>query len=217
MISSRYRFLYLHVSKTGGNAIQTALLPFSDDRQTLAPHQDGTERFGIRGPVTPHKHATLQEYETLSPGLSQSHAIVISVRHPFERAISAYFSPHRWLQRAADGSISPRPAVWSESGFLAMLPKEVRPMVDYLRLGGGLRAADIVIRHETLAQDFAAAVRALALPGAAEMRLAHVNRSAAEGALRRRLLADSQLRDRVEAQYRADMDAFGYASYRPAA
>lgn len=213
MISSRYSFLYLHVSKTGGNSIQSVLLPFSDDRQTCTAHQDGQDRFGVTGPLTPKKHARLQNYEDLAPGISTSLTIMISVRHPFERALSAYFSPHRWLARKADGSYRGQPPVWDEAAFFDFLASpEVLPMHEFLRLNGGLQKADIILRYESLATDFAEAVRRLKLPPTAVRSLPHVNRSAA-GSIQRALLQDCCLRDAVEKLFRTDMEVFDYPSY----
>lgn len=207
MLSTRYSFIYLHVPKTGGNSIQHVLLPLSDDRATRTSGQDGRERFGIVGPVTPRKHARLREYEAAQPGIAAQHRIVISVRHPFERAISGYFSPHRWIG-------SQQGPHWDEAAFLALLDKtEFRPASDFLRLDSGLAHPEAVLRFESLPDDLARAVDALGLPADTARALPHVNRSAGDTALRRRLLGSRDLSTAVEALYAEDMGAFGYHPY----
>jgi hypothetical protein len=41
MISTSHQFLFVHIPKTGGNSIQTILLPFSDDQKNTSTKQDG--------------------------------------------------------------------------------------------------------------------------------------------------------------------------------
>lgn len=95
MISSQYKFIYLHVPKTGGNSIQSVLLPMSDDSLIIREVGDGYERFGISGAITSHKHNDLSCYAKAIGDQCAAYRIVMSVRNPFERAISHYFSPHR--------------------------------------------------------------------------------------------------------------------------
>jgi len=51
MISRRYKFIYVHIPKTGGTTIQSVLLPFSDDEKFIVPYQDGVDSFEVRGPL----------------------------------------------------------------------------------------------------------------------------------------------------------------------
>ena len=102
MISTERKFIYIHVPKTGGNSIQTALQPFSDDKKVASGHQDGIDRFDIAGPATPSKHASLASYRDLLGDISQ-YFVFHSARHPFDRAISGYFSSSNWVRRSAAG------------------------------------------------------------------------------------------------------------------
>jgi len=201
MYSTAHNFLYLHVPKTAGNAIQRALLPFSDDAMVLRDGQDGVDRFGISGPLTPTKHAHLTDYEALSPGIAESAKVIISVRHPFERAVSAFFHTYG------------ASATFTETAFWRVLKSPIfGPMVDFLRLNDRLHVPAHIIRYETLAVDFQSVVRALRL--SPDTRLSHVNMSLASPEQHRRLLEDPVLRDAVETYYRDDMHRFGYESYR---
>lgn len=212
MHSTSHRFLYLHVSKTGGNSIQKILLPLSEDELITNAHQDGVDRFGLRGAVTPSKHATLAEYEHRQPGIAQSCQVAISVRDPFERALSAYFSPHRWMVEDAQGQFRLSDPTWSETHFTAFLDSgAIRPAVDWLRLNGTIRQPDHVIRFETLAQDLARFLAAVGVDAATLPPLPHVNKSADTTSLKQRLARDATLRQMVMDRFQEDAALFGYA------
>ncbi|WP_420568720.1 sulfotransferase family 2 domain-containing protein [Thalassovita sp.] len=210
MYSSKHAFLYLHVSKTGGNSIQQVLLPFSDDEKILRGHQDGVDRFGLKGSLTPSKHASLAEYEALRPGVSRESRVIISVRDPFQRALSGYFSPHRWMHEDPSGGYTMKTPHWDETAFFEFLDAGgVQAATDWLRLEDGPYQPDHVIRFESLQDDLAHVVLALGLPEASA-RLPHVNKSAANAQLRAKLGADNTLRNLVLDRYREDAELFGY-------
>lgn len=212
MISTGHRFIFLHVPKTAGNSIQTVLLPFSDDDRVCTGHQDGQDRYEVRGPVTPRKHATLEEYHARLGRALTGYRVAISVRHPFERALSFYFSPHRWYRQADDGSWTVQDPAWDEDAFRACLGS-MASAASFLRANGERARADYVLRQEALSEDFARMIEGLGLPRVCRDRLPHVNRSASLAGLPRDLLASRALRDAVEHRFSEDMNLFGYASY----
>ncbi len=213
MISSRYGFVYVHYPKTGGNTIQTLLLPFSDDRKVTVAHQDGVERFGVVGPATPEKHAPLQAYaERLGQKLARLQ-IATSVRHPFERFVSAYFSPHKWLCETAPGQWTPSEPFWDEGRMTSLLQTQMhKPLTQYLTVGGAVVRPHALVRYESFAEDVRLMMRRLNLP-LAEVALPRLNASAASRELRASILGSIELKRQIEDFYRADMDYFGYASY----
>lgn len=207
MISTRHRFIFIHVPKTAGNSVQEILLPFSDDVKTQTAHQDGTERFGLSGAVTKRKHAMLRDYEdALGPEALSSYAKFCVVRNPWERALSHYFSPHRWMAQTASG-FAPVSPVWDEEQFLSLLG-ELKPACHYMSDRSGAYRADFVLRFETLAEDFAQAHARLGLPGPAA--LPHRNRRADSYSLA--LYENSPLlADAVAEAMADDVARFGYA------
>lgn len=212
MYSSKHAFIYLHVSKTGGNSIQQVLLPFSDDEKVVTGHQDGVDRFGLKGSMTRAKHAFLASYEEQSAGICKQNKIIISVRDPYLRALSGYFSPHRWLKPDQSGGYEMCAPEWSEAAFLDYLDSGQLPAaVDWLRLADGIVQPDHIIRFETLQRDLAQVVRAIGLNVDLSGQMPHVNKSAESGQLKKKLAGDSVLRNLVLERYTEDADLFGYS------
>ncbi|KPP86162.1 MAG: Sulfotransferase family [Rhodobacteraceae bacterium HLUCCO07] len=195
MISTAHRLIFLNAPKTGGNAIQTVLLPLSDDVKVTGAAQDGVHRFGIRSALTPHKHATLADYASRLGVALGDFRVLITLRPPFERLISLYFSPHRWL------GCKP---TWDEADFLALMRKSPS-IASFLRVDGRLRFPDATLRFETLATDFARVSARWGLP-IPDPRIPVLNESADTSGLRHQILADTTLRGIVEDFAAEDME-----------
>jgi hypothetical protein len=100
MISLSKQFLFLHVPKTGGNSLQSILLPYSDERLSKGgPLLDGNDRFELRhDELGLSKHATLEDYRVRLPREIFDPLFKFAVmRNPWDRMISYYFSPHRGM------------------------------------------------------------------------------------------------------------------------
>lgn len=101
MISLAHRFLFIHIPKTGGNSVQNILLEHSDDYMHLAHDlQDGVERFEIRNHIYPHrKHSAYAHYKRfMDRETFDSLYKFATLRNPWDRCVSSYFSPHRRKQ-----------------------------------------------------------------------------------------------------------------------
>ena len=94
------KFVFIHIPKTGGNSFQNQILNYTDEIKTVADHNDGTNRFGIKGEFTKDKHQTLNTYLKIfkekNINISNLEFVTI-VRNPTDRLISFYFSPHRTI------------------------------------------------------------------------------------------------------------------------
>lgn len=207
MLSTKHRFIYLHVSKTAGNSVQELILPFSDDRKEVTLFRDGIERYDVVGPVTPHKHARLGDYWARMGSDIDGYFIFASVRQPASRAVSYYFSPHRWARQSADGSWYFADPVWDPDAFVAMLP-EVAPVVEYFTVEGAVRPYSDVIRMESLEADFRRIVKRVGLP--IDGSLPHRNKTMGRSELVERALADKAIMRRAEEHFAADMAYLGY-------
>ncbi len=210
MISTAWRFIFLHAPKTGGNSMQLLLQPHSDDRLVSKGWRDGTHRFGVRGPVTPGKHATLQHYADGLNGDLDAWRVALTARDPIERAVSHYFSPHRWTEPDGAGGWRLKTPTWDLQAFLSTLG-ELTPLTRFVTVDGVVRRPHHLIRQERLADDFAAFVRAVGVP-VDPSALPWVNRSAAKPGVREAAMADPEVRTAVISNFAADyemLEAFG--------
>ncbi|MGR9108337.1 MAG: sulfotransferase family 2 domain-containing protein [Gammaproteobacteria bacterium] len=148
MIAQEHRFIFVHIPKTAGNALQSILVKYSEDSIVIRDGQDGFQRFAVEGPFGLAKHAALSDYlAVLGPWAFWSKKRFACVRNPWDRAISFYFSPHK-------GRVT-----WNRDEFIRLLAG-IRPMVSYLRLpqdssaSAALGNVDFLLRFERLQQDF---------------------------------------------------------------
>lgn len=200
MLSRSHRFLFIHIPKTAGNSIQRALLPYSEDRMvTLAPYQDGIDRFEIRSPrLDVHKHSTLAEYRAKLSDQEYADLFVFHViRNPWDRCVSHFFSPHRG------------PVDWSENLFAEFIEQVVRPAEMYVASGpddaNPFGNAHAVIRFEHLEEEFLDVCRKISLP---PMTLPHANKS---GHIDYRVYFKSdRLIEAVARKFTAEIEQFGY-------
>jgi hypothetical protein len=174
MISIQRKFLFVHVPKTGGNSIQAALEPYSEDKiVSVSEHHDGVDRFEVRsgkyaGLV---KHSTLDRYKAALDAETYGSLYKFAViRNPWDRMISCYFSPHRG------------PVEWDRERFLRLLAKtpglrhyvREKPFVEkwlgklgfHVRLGNRKLGADVdtLIRFEELNAGFKSVCEILDIP-----------------------------------------------------
>ncbi len=153
--------------KTAGNSIQNILRDYSEDEIIVAEHQDGLERFGIRNErYGIKKHSTLSHYKSvLEPDVFESLYKFATIRNPWDRMISFYFSPHRGVVE------------WNRNIFIAMV-KRLRSLRQFvcsdLKSGKIDSEIDFLIRFENLDEDFSLVCRKLGIP---ETRLPKRNQS----------------------------------------
>lgn len=98
MISKTKKFVFIHVPKTEGNSVQDALRHFCDDKITVVdPSQDGINRFEVRNSEWPNlvKHSTLNDYNKVLGSRIPKFFVFTTIRNPFDKLVSFYFSPHR--------------------------------------------------------------------------------------------------------------------------
>ncbi len=206
MIFANKRIIFLHLPKTAGNSIQDALEHASDDRRVAQRHQDGVQRFGFTGPLSLGKHAKLSAYAKALGDALPSYRVAIGCREPFERALSMYFSPHRWLIQDKSGPWTQQSPFWNVDRFHEGVSK-MSLASDFLRVGSDVRAPEWQIRFEHLQADFGRFVTEADLP----LRpLQHLNASAATAEGLAEARAAPQAREIVLARFEADYDLFGY-------
>ena len=198
MISLQKHFLFVHIPKTAGNSIQTALRDYSEDQLVaLRKEQDGIERFGLRNPnYKIKKHSTLAEYrDALGNEQFRSLYKFSCVRNPWDRMVSYYFTPTQ------------SPETWDRKKFRKMISKIVS-VADYLRLDQDdedpFTNVDYIMRFENLAQDFRTVCGKVGISAAT---LPRYNRSNREHYSK---YYDYELRELVRTQFAAEIERFGY-------
>jgi hypothetical protein len=175
MLSIHKQFLFIHVPKTGGNSIQNILRNYSEDKIVIqGKHQDGIERFEVindKYEVT--KHSNLKHYqEILEPHIYQKLFKFATIRNPYERMISWYFSPHRgvreWVREDFINLVAEVP-ILRYSISLSTTPSLER-MIKKLGLSINLkppkldRDIDFLMRFESLEQDFKQVCQIIHIP-----------------------------------------------------
>jgi hypothetical protein len=198
MISLQKRFLFVHIPKTAGNSIQSALRDYSEDQLVaLRKEQDGVERFGLRNPnYKIKKHSTLAEYrDALGDEQFRQLYKFTCVRNPWDRMVSYYFTPTQ------------NPEIWDRKKFRGIISKAVS-VADYLRLNQGekdpFENVDRIMHFENLDDDFRAVCANLRIPAAS---LPHYNRSNREHYSK---YYDDELRELVRERFAAEIERFGY-------
>lgn len=198
MISLQKRFLFVHIPKTAGNSIQSALRDYSEDQLiALRKEQDGIERFGLRNPnYNIKKHSTLAEYRD-AIGDERFRALYkfTCVRNPWDRMVSYYFTPTQ------------APEKLDRKKFRGIISKAL-PVADYLRLDRSeadpFSNIDFIMRFEKLADDFHTVCGNLSIsPGT----LPRYNRSSREHYSK---YYDDDLRELVRVRFAAEIERFGY-------
>ena len=199
MISLQKRFLFVHIPKTAGNSIQSALRDYSEDQLVaLRKEQDGIERFGLRNPKYQiKKHSMLMEYhDALGPEQFRDLYKFTCVRNPWDRMVSYYFTPTQ------------NPETWNRKKFREIIFKAVS-VADYLRLGDGeedpFANVDHIIRFENLTDHFAAVCAAIDI---SPPTLPQYNRSIRKHYSK---YYDDELRELVRSRFAAEIERFNYA------
>jgi hypothetical protein len=172
----------------------------------LGDHRDGINRYELKGAITPFKHAALSDYEKRGVDCS-SFKVIASVRHPVDRAVSAYFSPNRWARKNPDGSWRIERPSWDPGDFYIFLAR-FKPIADYLETSAGMCCPDFLIRFESLAEDYRHLVLELGLDPSKELPLR--NRSAADASMKKIAIADPIVRNAVYEAHRVDFALFDY-------
>jgi hypothetical protein len=202
VLSLSHQWLFIHVPRTGGNSLQSALVPFSDDRLVADGLRDGIERFEVQGLVTRYKHFGLQDYSDALGADTLARLFKFTVvRDPWERAISCYFAPIRWTEHQP---------IWSPKKFRDGLAKAARA-VDMLSIGGRYQTLDMALRFENLAQDTQVLFERLNIR---QVRIPHRNRGLHEADWRKYYIMNPEPIEFVADLYGEDAEAFGYC--RPA-
>jgi hypothetical protein len=210
MISHTKKFLFIHVPKTGGNSVSTALQTYTDIQFVAANSPKG---FGVNEnfwPIDPVygsiKHFSVEQWSTLLGESISDYFLFGTVRNPFDRAISTYFFMKQamiqnrvpWLEDHSDEARER----FSKSEFHNFLVSGVPTQLSFLKSNAGLNIH--LMRYERLVEDFVAVSRKLGLNQAS---LPVINASRRPPSTR--LLAADTQKLLIDV-YQEDFRSFGY-------
>ncbi|SDB36917.1 sulfotransferase family 2 domain-containing protein [Bauldia litoralis] len=209
MISRKWKFVFIHVPKTGGNSISRALLPFSESKlvEAASPVGHGSgENFWTVDPVLgSDKHFRANQYGELLGERIRDHFVFATVRNPWDRAVSLYFFRKQvakeqqvsWIRCDDQG-----PETFDRAQFLRFIESGEPTQCSFLGTG---QTAVHLMRFENLEADFREVCRRL---GLGSLRLERINASRRP---RYQDVLDLELAERIAHQFAEDVERFGYS------
>jgi hypothetical protein len=204
MLSLKQNFVFIHIPKTGGNSIQTVIEPFTDDfRLKEVPEHDLLNRFAVYGPITSNKHCTSADYiEKLGLERFMKLKRVAFVRHPLDRALSMYFSPHRWARKLA--ARDPVPYRLDKQEFARVVNK-MKTATTFMRYKGDVIHFDFLGRYERFDEDFRKMLSVCGIPPH-DGGVPHYNKGNAD----KMSYCDREVIEMVKGKFAEDFVNFGY-------
>lgn len=214
LISNKYGFLFVHIAKTGGTSIRTALTPLmrrdpSRWLQSVCSRISGLtgHRLGIKFP----RHAKVIAAREMLPGdYFRSLFKFAFVRNPWDLQVSSYHHiqrerPH--LVRHLSGFEDfVRWKLEGDRPYHYILDASTEPQVYSLIDLEGDFLVDYIGYYERLSENFREACDRIGLPG--NIRLPH-RRRAAKRTEYRSYYSDA-VAEFVARHYAPDIEAFGY-------
>jgi hypothetical protein len=202
MKSSSKNFLFIHIPKTGGNAVQKILMPYCDDKVYRRGYKKGKlNDFEIENELgLGRKHEWLGSYDNnpqaLIGDLSEYFKFTI-VRNPWERMVSWYCWQYPSISQRLD-----------KDHFRENILEAKHPsMRQYISLGTEV-AMDYIIRYEHLESGTSSVCKKLNIPFNG---LEVTNASQHPHYSRFYTPADAEFLGR---KYRDDIEEWGYAFER---
>jgi hypothetical protein len=217
MISQKKNFLFIHLPKTGGNSIQNILREYSEDNIVkLNKHQDGIERFGVRNDkYNIKKHSTLDHYKKkIEPEIFKKFFKFSTIRNPWDRCISFYFSPHRgnivWNRNDFKNLIQSIPTIRKFITTRSLTKKITDKITGKLRIEIKSSKSidseiDFLLRFENLNEDFKKVCEIIDIPF---KELPHRNKSSKKHYTK---YYDDELIELVRNKF---LDEIKYANYK---
>ena len=159
--------------------------------------------FEIEGKYTPHKHADIAHYKSKLSSRFSEYRLMVSHRNPLSRALSMYFSPHRYSM----GLNKYGPDHFNIDEFEEVI-RSMDTMCEFISIKGAPRKPDYQIRFQYLMSDFR---RTCAMAGLPEPDgQAKLNTSVTTLNFRRALARRRDVRAIVTSVFLDDYKYFGY-------
>lgn len=217
LISHKYKFIFIHIQKTGGSSIEIALRKLDDNAQNeIAHHDDPNDRL-----VGRHRFASdIKEY--VGPEIWNSYFKFAFVRNPWARLVSWYnmiatrgphvdtINKHRLWRYVLDNSHNLETFIKNCTGIVREPYGEKRScffnQIDYLTDHNGNIIVDYIGQYEHLTSSFNEVIRRLT-KGTTTIELPHRNRFGHRHYSR---YYTDETRDIVSERFKRDIEMFGY-------
>jgi len=204
MYAPRFKTIFVHIPKTGGQSIEHAFLTEHGlTWEARAPLLLRGKEADEQGPKR-LAHLLAREYVKFDYVAPEDFAASFKfavVRNPYDRAVSEYR-----FRRATKPSLRRSFREYVLSLEYTSLERHDEPQADFVLDESGKLIVDKILRFETLAADFAEVSRQVF---GRVVELPHVNKSATDVPPE---AADIDLRRALHRKYERDFDLFRYAS-----
>lgn len=183
MISHKHKFIFIHIPRSAGNSIQTALGPYADDKITDAGNEDiCIDNVDYRDIF---KHTSLDVYSKYYN--LDDYLIFTSIRNPWDRMLSLCFFYSGKFDKVH---------------FKRYL-RSARTTHDYMTVNGKVYL-DNIIRYEQIEYDFNKITKKLGLP---DITIPHMNSRKHDSY---KEYYDEETIELVYSKFKIDIDRFGY-------
>lgn len=193
-------FLFVHIPKTAGNSIQTALKSYSEDKINQKDF-DGVKyhKLGVTNSKAPSlgKHSMLKDYENFF-NLENFYKFV-SIRNPWDRMLSWYF-----FDKGSD---------FQEAEFLKFIKRMDPPELEmfnsqynYILRKDGTPDINFIIKFENLQDDFNKVCNQIGIP---KVSLFKLNVSS-NSKVKYQNFYNNKTKDLVAKIFKNDIEYFGY-------
>jgi hypothetical protein len=206
ILSTRYRFIFLHINRTGGGSISETLRPFG----THPAHSYWTRfltRYGLirnleRANFPPHITARMIE-KRFPRGLFETYLSAAFVRNPYSWIVALYNAiqlskGHRYQSRVARMSGFPEYVDWE-------IRRNKRSISRFVTDMEGRLMVDFIGRFENLHLDFKRFCQVVGL-NSLELLHAKTRRPHADY----RTYYNDETREKVAHHWKRDIEGFGY-------
>lgn len=188
VINDHYKFVFIHVPKTGGTSVQAALRSLSGNNGSdlaRTKHETPPE---LLARVSAERSTELHKYR-----------FFCIVRNPWDRFVSLFRYLHKLGKFPVPESFVEFAGMVDDGEEWVSKLHSIRPQLDFV---GAPRQT--VARYETLREDFATIASSLGFSAD----LPHLNSSG--GPAYYRGYYDERCAQIVERKYKSDIDTFGY-------
>jgi len=195
IVSQRKRFIFVHVPKSAGTSVRSALKRFRDyDPNAKTRHETISDFLSRHGP----EYAEFFQFAF--------------VRNPWDRMVSAYFYTKQKRSEVAEiqsltfraflGEVE-RNAEWVKNRH------SIRPQIDFVTDKQGNQIVNFIGSFENLAHDFAVVCAAVGIRRRLRQKNVSVHKAYTA-------YYDTWSRDFIAERYRKDIERFGYSFAGPA-